>query len=324
VKLSGAKLNGPVHWLAQGNVSIAGVLDLNGGNGQNASGNSFTRATAAVPGAGGYAGGLGGNLVQSATNGSGPGGGARGITGVSLSGGGTFTGNGVLIPLVGGSGGGGGSQGSNTSYDAGGGAGGGAILIASSTQIVVDGTISANGGTGGAQSVSLAPSSGSGGAIRLVSNTIAGAGVLRANGGSGVGSSGGQGRVRLEAFTNGFTGTIQGTPGQSVPNSLFVPTAGIPTAKVISIGGTAISPNPDTFPDLTINTSSPVDVVIQTQNIPSTATISLAILGEGGTADTVVTAPALNNCSANVCTTTVQVTFRPGASRGLTKVTWTQ
>jgi hypothetical protein len=103
-----------------------------------------------------------------------------------------------------------------------------------------------------------------------------------------------------------------------------VPTAGIPTAKVISIGGTQISPNPDTFPDLTINTSSPVDVVIQTQNIPSTATISLAILGEGGAADTVVTAPALSNCSGNVCTTTVQVTFRAGASRGLTRVTWTQ
>ena len=105
---------------------------------------------------------------------------------------------------------------------------------------------------------------------------------------------------------------------------LLVPTAGSPSARVVSIGGTPINPNPETFPDLTINTTGPLDVVIETRNIPTSATISLTVLGEAGTPDTVVTAPQLSNCiSANVCTTTVQVVFRSGASRGLTKVTWT-
>src|SRR5260221_7875195 len=36
VKLSGNTLNGPVFWLAQGDVSINGTLDLNGGKGHDA------------------------------------------------------------------------------------------------------------------------------------------------------------------------------------------------------------------------------------------------------------------------------------------------
>ena len=94
--------------------------------------------------------------------------------------------------------------------------------------------------------------------------------------------------------------------------------------NVISINGISISPNPNTFPDITINTSSPVPVVIQTQNIPANATLTLTILDENNVADTVVQAPPLSNCTAsNVCTTTVNVTFPFGGSYGLTKVTWT-
>jgi len=67
-----------------------------------------------------------------------------------------------------------------------------------------------------------------------------------------------------------------------------------------------------------------VPVVIQTQNIPVTATLTLTILDENNVADTVVQAPPLSNCTAsNVCTTTVNVTFPFGGSYGLSKVTWT-
>jgi hypothetical protein len=68
-----------------------------------------------------------------------------------------------------------------------------------------------------------------------------------------------------------------------------------------------------------------LDVVIQTQNVPTTATVKLTILGQNGVADTVIEAPPLSDCDQNnVCTTTVPVVFPFGASRGLTKVTWVQ
>src|SRR5262249_8862858 len=104
-----------------------------------------------------------------------------------------------------------------------------------------------------------------------------------------------------------------------------LPTVGPSTAKVISIAGTLISPNPNVFPDITINTAAAVPVVIQTRNIPTTAILNLTILNQNGVADSVIPVPALANCDQNnVCTTTVNVTFPFGASRGLTKVTWTQ
>jgi hypothetical protein len=123
----------------------------------------------------------------------------------------------------------------------------------------------------------------------------------------------------------GSTPCNAATVNQSSPFPLLLQTTAAASARVISIGGTQVNPNPSTFPDLTINTASPVPVVIQTRNIPTTATISLTILDENGVADAVYPAPLLSNCDQNnVCTTTVNVTFPFGASRGLTKVTWTQ
>jgi len=94
---------------------------------------------------------------------------------------------------------------------------------------------------------------------------------------------------------------------------------------VVSIGGVPINPNPSTFPDITINTATPVPVVIQTKNIPATATVNLTILNQNGVPDTVIQAPQIGNCDqSNICTTTVNIVFPFGASRGLTKVSWTQ
>src|SRR6266566_2463402 len=106
VKLSGNTLNGPVFWLAQGDVNIAGVIDLSGGKGYDATSQSFFRIPS-VPGSGGYAGGVGGVGSQLALSGSGTGGGAAG-NGGSYGGPGVYGGNQFVIPLVGGSGGGGG------------------------------------------------------------------------------------------------------------------------------------------------------------------------------------------------------------------------
>jgi hypothetical protein len=326
VKLSGNTVNGPVFWLAQGDVNIQGTVDLSGGNGYNITSQSFFRKPS-VPGSGGYAGGVGGVGSQLALPGSGTGGGAAGRPSINP-GPGVYGGNQFVIPLIGGSGGGGGYNTLNDGrLEAGGGAGGGAILIASSTQIVISGTINANGGNPGA-AVAECAGGGSGGAIRLVSNAISGSGNLTAVGGatgqcSGT-LAGGPGVIREESTSTFFTGSTGGTVAQSTPFRLLLPTAGSPTANVISINGISITPNPNTFPDITINTSSPVPVVIQTQNIPATATLTLTILDENNVADTVVQTPPLSNCTAsNVCTTTVNVTFPFGGSYGLSKVTWT-
>jgi hypothetical protein len=91
-----------------------------------------------------------------------------------------------------------------------------------------------------------------------------------------------------------FSGS-HGHLAQSTPFPLQLPTAGPPSAKVIGINGVAISPNPATFPDITINTTSAVPLVIQTRSIPITATISLTVLNENAVADTVIQAPPLGN-----------------------------
>jgi len=143
-------------------------------------------------------------------------------------------------------------------------------------------------------------------------------------GGSSAGAPGGNGRIRLEAYSI-VTGLVQGPKSESAPFPLLLQTAGPATARVIIIGGVLINPNPNTFPDITINTASSAAVVIETKNIPTTATINLTILNQNGVADTVIQAPPLGNCvQDNICTTTVNVIFPFGASRGLTKVTWTQ
>jgi hypothetical protein len=324
VKLSGNTVNGPVFWLAQGDVDIEGAVDLSGGNGYGFTSQSFFRIPS-VPGSGGYAGGVGGVGSQLALPGNGTGGGVAG-TPSNPAGVGVYGGNQFEIPLVGGSGGGGGYNTANNGVlEGGGGAGGGAILIASSTRILVNGVINANGGQPGA-ATGQCGTGGSGGAIRLVSNSMAGSGSLTAVGIKNPQGclSGGPGVIREESTSTFFPGSTSGTVAQSAPFRLLLPTAGSPSANVISINGISITPNPNTFPDITINTSSPVPVVIQTQNIPVAATLTLTILDENNVADTVVQAPPLSNCTAsNVCTTTVNVTFPFGGSYGLSKVTWT-
>jgi hypothetical protein len=86
-----------------------------------------------------------------------------------------------------------------TSAKSAGGAGGGAMLIASAGQILVAGTIRANGGNCGGG----VTGGGSGGGIRLVAETLAGNGVVQALGGLGA-VAGGVGRIRIERGTNTF------------------------------------------------------------------------------------------------------------------------
>ena len=318
--------NAPVYWLATGNVDIEGTVSLDGQNGNGATSDVDLRVPA-LAGSGGYGGGVGGNSYngQNATPGGGPrGGGVGDIAGHCNGGAGFFTGNQYLIPLIGGSGGGGGYAGSG--FGPGGGAGGGAILIASSTQITVGGTVSANGGKGGCYDYNYGDPVGSGGAIRLVSNTISGAGTLTAVGDWGFWSNN-PGRVRLEASTIGTSFNFNSTPvSESTPLSnfsSFIPSTPQLSVQVTSVNGVPITENPFSFPDITINTDQPVPVVITGHQVPIGTIPTLIILGETADQDLTCTGGLQGTVATSTCT--INITFAPlSGSRGLVKATWTQ
>ncbi len=117
VRFENHESEAPVVWLASGNVTIAGNVELDGAPG--GGGGAFVYSQ---PGPGGFAGGSG----NPNSAGFGPGGGAINFAG-------SYNyGNVGVVPLIGGSGGGAGINGSMK-----GGAGGGAILLASSGTINV-------------------------------------------------------------------------------------------------------------------------------------------------------------------------------------------
>lgn len=217
--------NTPAVLLVQGDVTIAGTLDVSGepgtASGAAGSGNLGDDGQPGAGGPGGFDGGRGGAVTaagrQHGATGLGPGGGDfgrgnipnvcdGGASGVGGGGGGYGTvgnnatctavgpvyGSSLMLPLIGGSGGGGGGAGSNFG-GAGGGGGAGAILIAATGRVDVtaSGLIRADGGTGGATGgagCGGGGGAGSGGGIRIVATTIAGNGAIQAAGGSGGGS----------------------------------------------------------------------------------------------------------------------------------------
>lgn len=75
LRLSARQINGPVFWLASGDVQIDGIIDLNGEDGQSRQDIQENNRLSAVPGSGGFGGGLGSTVNGAATPGLGPGGG---------------------------------------------------------------------------------------------------------------------------------------------------------------------------------------------------------------------------------------------------------
>lgn len=102
-----------------------------------------------------------------------------------------------------------------------GGKGGGALWLTVSSELAINGTISANGASGNA-GLGGAAGGGSGGALNLTADVISGNGLVRANGGNGTGivqhqgGGGSAGRIHLGTNTNNFTGTKQTNGGGAV------------------------------------------------------------------------------------------------------------
>lgn len=340
VRLSAEVLGAkPVVWLASGDVTIDGALDLSGGTGHPYIG----VGAAIVPslaGAGGYPGGIGETTSQSWTTGQGPGaprgpnGGAghvvpgQGASMASLNG--SAYGNDFLLPLVGGSGGSGGTNPGGAGVSgSGGGAGGGALLIASSVSIRISGSINADGGSGG-QPTSAAGSGGggSGGAIRLIAPIVSSAGpftFLTAKGGlpfagSGIGS---QGRIRLEAFQHQFTGRTDPPPTVTSPSPVFPP-ASAPAVRIVSIGGVTVPPNPNASfvaPDVTLDNAATVTIQLAGSKVPVGTIVHLTLTPETGAIVNVDSTPLAGTFDSS--TATASVTIPHGFSRFSVQASWT-
>jgi hypothetical protein len=340
LRFRGDRYNRPVFWLASGTVSIAGTLDLKGDNFAQYSPitDLDARRRLTVPGSGGFSGGSGGNSSIPATPGDGPGGGTRvtcvfGTNACGVSG--TFAGtNRYLVPLIGGSGGGGATivlnnLNSNTFYM--GAAGGGAILIASSISISIQspGQIDARGGNSDGAS-----GAGSGGAVRLVAPTISSFSTTRifVNQG-GTGNGGSDGRARLEAFQYLINGSAVATGGAMVSGSLV--TSGFPisvylpssSVRIVSIDGQAVSATPaGNFlkpPDVTINKTAAVPVVVQAVGIPTSTPIKVIVYSDNPD-DPLTVSTTYSGTLDSSLQSVVNVPFPFGLSRSYIRVTWTQ
>ncbi len=333
VKFTARRLNGPVYFLATGPVQVNGVLDLGGGDGcQNV---YPAERIHSIPGPGGFSGGLGRYRSSHATLGFGPGGGLKvGASAGHLSKGrsaiegnaGLAYGNDFLVPLIGKSGGSG-SDGDMVSglSGGGGGGGGGALLIASNSSISIDGSIRANGGTGAASSGSAGEGGGgSGGAIRLVAPSISGRGSITATGGGrDLSSRASDGRIRMEAFEHGFTGSTKPDAPKSFPYDLRMPGGDRPAIRVVSVGGvpaTTTSNGEFTVPDVWLHQSGSVAVVIEAGQVPLSAVVEVLLTFEDNT-DATIRAPQLNGTLAS-STATVMVAFPHGFSSAIVRAVW--
>lgn len=336
----------PVYWLASGDVNIAGEIDLDGESGLHYNGSS---GDIAKPGPGGFAGGSG-LITGGQTVGQGPGAGEKGTGSADGGGGGGYFGlgsdgysanndgprygNAYLLPLLGGSGGGG-------AYGSGG-AGAGAILIASSTLINLTGAIHANGGNGGSGSTTgLVATSvpresgggGSGGAIRLMADNIMGNGTLSSQGGGVYFNTsnelstttygiGGAGFIKLEAYENAFSGTMQSPSFNFIPGPVFLDPAQSPV-RVVSIGGVAVPASPHariTAPDVVINSAVASTIELEAHGIPLGTTIELSLIPVSGD-PIIITSTALTGTLEN-STATASVTIPYGFSHFYVETSW--
>ncbi len=342
IRLTARYFNGPVYWLASGDVLIQGVVDLNGEPGGSCPvgpgwGPAMTDRRPTLPGAGGFPGGIGGTCQAPPQPGGGPGGaiGPGGHAGHSNPGsvgnGGKAYGNRYLVPLHGGSGG----AGANYTYGIGncrisdlaggtGGAGGGAILIASSGTVQVNGVIEAYGNDG-----ACGAGSASGGAIKIVANTIGTTGqrpdfVLNVWGRQSYGW------IRLEAFN--FLGGMAQSPdswtsffSKSPPMGLFLPSGKPPSIRVLRIAGIQLPDHPNgdfLVPDAVINTGGSVSVDVVTSQIPVGTIPKLVVYSVDGPDQLIELPPTtglLKNASASV-----NVLFPPGYSRGYVTANWSE
>jgi hypothetical protein len=262
-----------VVWLVDGDVTIGSGVFVNLG------GTSDGGLGQALPGPGGFRGGVNGErgYEVSGSAGFGPGGGnytpetgeraggsfASNAVGSS----GPTYGNARCIPLLGGSGGSGKRPNQQLNLK-GGSAGGGAILIAAKGTLTINGFIIADGA-----STPSGYGGGSGGAIRLVGNTVNVSGSLRASGQSG----GGIGRIRIEANATNITGSVVPAPSivTAVQTPQIWPYSTTPKVEIYQIGTDLVPADPRAAllqPDVPLATGGDKAITVRAFNVPTDGT----------------------------------------------------
>ncbi len=314
-------------FLATGDVTISGILDINGENGKTIAQNPGRIPTPAGPG--GFDGGVSAisGSGTSATDGEGPGGGkatpadntagsgghaTAGTRGNDPDAGGAAYGNILQQPIIGGSGSGG-RTGSLTSGDGSG--GGGAILLASSGTVTVDGAIQANGG-------SAAGCGASGGGIRIVATRIEGDGSLTATGGGSAFGTTSKGRIRLEADEDVFAGTLDPAATRTFVRPILYPENG-PEIRLVSVDGVNVAEDPTgsfAMPDVTIDNGGEVTLALEASNIPVGTVINLRLVGGEGADLDIVSTPLAGTLESSTATATA--TIPTGFSRFYMTASW--
>ena len=308
----------PVSFLATGNVTINGRIDVDGADGGPGGNGTQLFSNAGTAGPGGFDGGAGSNglIGPFGAAGLGPGGGAPG--GAALPGhaghlvagpgapGGRAYGDERLVPLLGGSGGGGAAAQFFGVTGSGGGGGGGAVLIASSGTLTLNGSITARGGLGGPDATG-APSggSGSGGAVRLVATAVTGSGGIDVHGGQGASP----GRIRVEALTNTATlggGAVGGITVGS-PDAIAVNVVGLRIAAVAGVPAPADPQGSYAAPDVILppGTTGPVTIALEAREIPLGTTITVTATPLSGPPVSAVSTPLVGTPAVATATATL-------------------
>jgi hypothetical protein len=351
----GNPLNNPLTFLAQNEIRIGGVngttrLKLDGLAGRSATSSNLSFGLAGGdPGPGGSTGGQGGIGGSTPSSGNpgfgtagGGGGSANASTLVALRGSpaGSSVSSFSLTPHRGGSGGGGGAgfmpnvtiggTACGTSllgYGGGGGGGGGGGVLLAATNAIVFGNTSTqfdvSGGSGGDNAfTNCRPvgGGGEGGNLRLVSRSVTGAANLVLTGGSNAfATTASGGKLRIEANTNGYTGTISGASGGSFTQfpSAAIP-SDLPVLRITAIGGVAVPPQPTgnlATPDVNFATppTNPVSVALAASRIPLGTTISVRVTPVIGTAATSTSGALVGTLADSTATASVTIPPGPGA-----------
>jgi hypothetical protein len=152
-----------------------------------------------------------------------------------------------------------------------------------------------------------------------------GSGSLLAGGApGGCGPGGGAGIVRAEGCRVGLSSQNVNTLFlTSTPIKLLLPTSPVPSIQVTSVAGMTINANPFSFPDTTLNTSSPVPVVITAHQVPLGTVPTLNIFSGASDQQLKCPAPGLQGPTVATSTCTINVPFAQGGSQGVVRVTWT-
>ena len=191
------------------------------------------------------------------------------------------------------------------------------VIFLASGNIVIDGTINADGQTGvtifggtlhgsgglggpggfdggciySGGSTSFGSGSYGGGAIRIVAESITGTGLIDAQGAVS------QGRIRLKAFNVAFSGPITPTPSVVItpgPVSATISpslSGGLPTLSFSQIGGLTPPPQPGgslAVADLQLpsGTTNPIPVTLLATNTPVSTTFTVRVLPASGADET--------------------------------------